>query len=238
MSSKMSVLATVAVAAGAALFAGATTASADTVSFSGSSSASYTKSFTSGTTTVTASAYESTFFDPGDNWFADQKKVTQTSAGLGVNGSGILWVDDPSGEVDGFGINEFLRLDFSTTVDLVSALITNVDVWGHDAGSDGVRVFNQAGAYQDFFPLEQNPSLIAFEQPFRGTSFLFTALGSTVLAEKADFSLGAITFEKAVSGNDVQTVPLPTAGWGGLALLGAAGAVRFRRARRNADDSL
>ncbi len=181
--------------------------------------------FGAGPTQVSVSAYESTVIDPFDFLFGNSRLVTQSADGLGVNGTGSLINNDPAYEVDGLGLNEFLRLDFATEVEMLSALITRVD----SNGSDGVRVFNQAGEHRDFPGLATDPTTIHFAQPFRGTAFVFTVLGGNGFLDpnaKSDYSLGGVTVDGA------NAAPVPSAAWSGLAMLAVVGGAHARRRLR------
>src|SRR5690606_7560087 len=129
---------------------------------------------------ITASAYESTVIDPLDFFFTDVRQVTVSTHGLGVDGTGGLFVSEPSYEIDGVGTNEFLTLSSNQEVGLQNFTLGKIDSWG----SDGVKVFsvNASGMLQ---PVWWETSIsgsgvvtIDLDTPFLGNEFVFTVVGA------------------------------------------------------------
>ena len=133
-------------------------------------------------------------------------RITQTSAGLGVNGN----PDTNAGNIDGFPIfsSEFLTVNFNWLVKLKRIALGNVD------GNDDVDLFLDStliGSYKaaDLNSMDLNANI---------TSFRVRASGTPVadLLGNDDFTLAGFT---------LAPVPLPAGGLllvSGLLALGAA----------------
>jgi hypothetical protein len=197
----MNLLKTTLAAATLAIVGGS--ASAATINFTGSSSGSPSKSFTVSGITAVATAFRAG--PMGILQFAGN--VTQNGSGLGVAS-----FPDTSGDIDGFGLNDFLVLTFDQLVNFSIATFGAVD----DNDDWDVFVDNGSGSFLQ----------VAFDSPVNPFDF------NDGIVKRIAFGADGATDNFRLTSVEVSAVPLPAAGW--LLLAGVGGLVVLRRKRKAA----
>ena len=191
-----------------------------TVSFvAPSSDASGSPSYTVVTSdfTVTATGFASNGNPTSTSFSPTPALVSRTTYGLGVNSSAED-VPDRERNIDGRGVDEFLRLVFSGPVRLEGFTLSDLE------SDDRYTLFVRSGA--TYAPV----STPAISVASSGSTQTFTGL--SIIGSDFLFGVPAgsnSAYDYALAGLTATPVPSPAAAMGGLGLLGL---VAGRRARR------